>query len=287
MKKFLKFLSVLLFATLSLAFTACSGDDDPDMPGSTSISKNTQARIKEAFPGLRLDSIHPDEDGVRYPKLTYSKGLLSSYKECNSDGTVDEAISFKFEYTPDTVYIKNPWNGLYKAVIGENGLVSQLICPNGRVNNYDYNADNLLIRYDSRLKGSGQNYYEITWKDGNITSSRDYDLYEGSWYYIETKYSYSSDINKGGILFDGWIGDNGVHMGRNINDAMYYAGLLGRGPKNLPASYDYKDTWLSYSSHKDFTYTFDENGYVLYYLYYENYDGEYTNTFGPYIYTKL
>lgn len=258
---------LLLVTTLSLTFTACGDDDDePKSPPERLISKATKDQIKETFPAFRLDSIHSHRE-YNNLKMEYENGLLVAYKECYPNGNVHDGVSFQLTYTPDTVYINS-----YKAVIGENGLVQRLICPNGKVNEYNYDNQGHLIRYEiNTVDKMYKPYIEIKWENDNISSYRYHfqfedDIPNGPWSYSDVFYTYSDKSNLAGILpparMDNWIRESGRSVGYGINVVLYYAGILGRGTKNLPkTSYE---IWKSGQQDmtRSVTYNLNESGYV-------------------------
>lgn len=255
----------MFVTTISVNFVSCDGDnnDVPKDPSSGSVSNLTKEQIQSTFSGLRIDSIHSSDEWNNI-KMEYADGLLISYKECYPDGSVHDGVDFKLVYTPDTIYVNR-----YKAVIGNNGLVSQLICPTGKVNKYEYDNDSHIIKYDIALTKQNDRYYELNWENGNISSVRDNSYEAGTWMIYETSYTYSEDINIGGILPSdrSWIDDSGYSVGYGINNVLYYAGLLGRGTKNLPksCSYRYQVSTNKYYEYKgNYVYRLDDSGYVIY-----------------------
>lgn len=253
---------LLLVATFSLTLASCSDNDEPKNEFNHTSSL-TEEQIKNTFIGLRLDSIHSHISHGNI-KLEYQKNLLVSYKECYEDGSVHDGVSFNLKYTPDTIFINN-----YKAIIGDNGLVAKLICPSGKVNEYEYDEHSHLIRYEVDVVSiKDKEYYEISWVDDNVISYRNYyqreeDVPNGPWQYYDVFYSYTTDLNIGRILPPlrtyTWINDVGRSVGYGINEVLYYAGLLGRGTKNLPKSN--KRSIDKYGG-ATFLYILNDEGYV-------------------------
>lgn len=259
-----------LIATLSFTLVSCS-DDEPGGEGTTfSVSSVTESQIKATFPGLRLDSIKSSKDYDNI-KITYDGDLLVSYKECYTDGKVHDGVFFTLTYSKDTVYVNN---GSCKAVIGDNGLVEKLILPFGKINSYTYDEENHLIRYDVDIaRSDDKQYYELTWENGNVVTFRNNYQYQleipdGPWHYEDFRYTYSSDENIAGLLpvncpVGCWINDTGLSMGSDVNLVLYYAGLLGRGTKNLPMTISQKyDHEEEFREIKKFSYILNESGYV-------------------------
>lgn len=245
---------------------ACSGDE-PDSPGK--VSELTMNAIKETFPGLRVDSI-----GSYYEygniKLTYESSLLVSYKECYDDGRIHDGVNFTLKYEKDTVRLYRG-NVVYRAAIGPNGCVKELICPTGRVNYYSYDDARHLLKYDIEIKSvSSVDYHEITWENGNVVHfRRTYTKEDGvSTSYCDYYYTYDSQLNHAGLLpplrcVYQWIDDCGVSVGYGVNNALYYAGLLGVGTKNLPiTSRNRYESGQQNQTYK-FYYELDDDGYVV------------------------
>ncbi len=247
-------MSVLLVATLSIILFACNGDE-PDFKGeSGNVSKETLAQIKETFPGMRLDSIHyyhDDDDGLvvcRVDELEYDGPLLIAYRN------MDEGSAIYVKYSQDTVYIKR-YGEKYTAILGKNGLVESVMLSLNSdtiINYYKYNSENQLIRFGTRTRPIDVSCHcEITWNNGNVSKVKEfyyenYDLgnsaiTQGKLRWVETTYSYTSDLNTGAIqpsYYYSWLQARKIAGGKSfvineVNRVLYYAGLLGRGTKNL------------------------------------------------------
>lgn len=280
-------MGMLLVAILSMILFACNGDEPGIKGESGNVSKATLAQIKETFPGMRLDSIHFSWGG--YIKLQYKGDLLTLYRECDENGKTHDAEWFEFEYTPDTIYINRNKAYPYKAVIGSNGLVAELLCPHATVsvNTFTYNEQNQIIRLESCLDNDAcKDYYEVSWNGDNVTSVLDYYHYDGEattgpFHCGVYKYSYTSMVNPGRILpwGDNWLTTKGATRADDIYYALYYAGLLGRGTSNLYSSYSHK--WENGEIYNSpvVSYTMDEEIDNVLYAYKKDRYGEYSREY--------
>lgn len=248
---------------LLITTAACdsNGDNEPGANSDSKASQNTVKAIKTVFPGLRIDSIASYKEYGNI-KITYDGDLLTSYKECYTDGKVHDGVYFTLEWGKDTITIRN-YAMTYKAAIGPNGCVNTLICPNGKVNRYEYDSDMRLLKYDRELVDINDNeQWELTWQEGNMVKGlRTYK--NGA---NEHLYEYSDQDNKAGILnpYDRqwWIDDSGLSKGDGINAVLYFAGVLGKGTASLPTSSSGRFVNESYIRECPYTYNFDNDGYV-------------------------
>lgn len=264
-----KWLILVLIPVSSLCLSSCGSDDDePEGGFKDKVSSQTKAAITSTFPGLRLDSINSHEDYGNI-KITYRNGLLNTYAELYSNKHVHDGVYWRFRWTSDTVFMTCN-SKTYKGVFGENGCMEKLICPNGVINSYEYN-DGYLIKYHYDLtRHPDDEFMELTWENGNVKKSRSYYRYEDSndkeLHYVDVNYTYGEDINIAGLLPPlrsyNWIKDAGLSVGYGVNEAMYYAGILGKGTNNLPIYSSNKYYDGQQNQHYSFEYYFDEEGYV-------------------------
>lgn len=270
MSKLLKLLMFVFISTISTCIISCSDNDEPE---TVNISSETKSAIASTFSGLRLDSITSNEVSYGNIKIEYEKNLLISYKRCRANGNIEDGVNFTFTWTIDTVYIQCGVDN-YKAVIGENGLIANLICPNGKTNNYTFNESNQLISYNyDTVSGKDDEKYVLTWEDGNVTVCRKWLRYDGetNLEYYDYFFQYTDTPNVAGILPScynsyTWISDEGRSVRYDINKALYYAGLLGAKTNNLVSS-SYQIVYGGINKGKklqslDYEYTYDEKGYV-------------------------
>lgn len=275
-----KLLKYLMFILVAIAVASCSDDDGPDGDGSSGkVSSQTEAMIKQTFPGMRLDSIarlNPRQEMclVTSTKLSYNGNLLSSYIV-----RLDDGGSFDLKYSKDTVYVND---GAYKGILGANGLIEKLICRSGKINEFVYDSENRLIRYNPEVADpEDTRYTDLEWQDGNIVKTISHypktdnygniisDLERG----VRTKvFTYGTDLNSAGLQIPGyeWIDDIGYSMGYGVYQALYYAGLFGPVSKNLPVSrlditgsegFDGRVHYTLYYNYV-YDYEFDSEGYV-------------------------
>ncbi len=253
-------LSILVFAVTSCG---SNGDEPGEDRNSDKKAGNLSiAAVKSVFPGLRIDSIASFKEYGNI-KITYDGDLLASYSERYNDGRVHDGVYFTLEWTRDTVYVRN-YSKIYKAVIGADGYVSKLICPNGKTNIYEYDAELRLVKYDEELYVINDNQrWELSWDGGNMVRGL---RISKSGSYSEYLHTYGSQDNKAGLLPPDdmlwWINDSGLSMGCDVNAALYFAGLLGRGTATLPTQtyYKHRDNPTGVSS--KFSYKTNSDGYV-------------------------
>ena len=252
---------------------SCSGDDSDEPQSGFHVPSETVKRIDEMFGSQRLDSISFGDYEI---KLRYEGRYLTSYKEFY-EKELHDGVSFSLVWDKDTVRIKSSYR-TYRAAIGSNGLVEKLYCPSGKVNTYTYDSDNQLIEYDVELVDIDDNQrMELKWTDGNVVEAKeifsdgDYEMYY---------YTYGNDDNTAALLppcrRNCWITDAGLSWGNDINIALYYAGLLGKGTANLPIVS--RSKWSSGQSGRlcEFEYEIDDDGLVksVFDSYWVKYDGK-------------
>lgn len=264
-----KLLEYLMFILVAIAVASCSDDDGPDGDGSGGkVSSQTEAMIKQTFPGMRLDSIsrftyNYDTQGMKLrwtKKLSYAGNLLTSYIVRNDDGG-----SFDLKYSKDTVYVND---GAYKGILGANGLIEKLICRSGKINEFVYDSENRLIRYNPDIADPADGgYIDLEWQDGNIVKTVQHSPHKDNdgniipdveWVVYTGVFTYGTDLNLAGLQIPEyeWIDDIGYSMGYGVYQALYYAGLFGPVSKNLPVSSDKR----GYT--REFDYELDLEGYV-------------------------
>lgn len=264
-----KLLKYLMFILVAIAVASCSDDDGPDGDGSGGkVSSQTEAMIKQTFPGMRLDSIsrftyNYDTQGMKLrwtKKLSYAGNLLTSYIVRNDDGG-----SFDLKYSKDTVYVND---GAYKGILGANGLIEKLICRSGKINEFVYDSENRLIRYNPDIADPADGgYIDLEWQDGNIVKTVQHSPHKDNdgniipdveWVVYTGVFTYGTDLNLAGLQIPEyeWIDDIGYSMGYGVYQALYYAGLFGPVSKNLPVSSDKR----GYT--REFDYELDLEGYV-------------------------
>lgn len=257
-----KFIYTVLLL-LSAVLFSCSSDE-PNDSNVGKVSKKTHEAIKAVFPNERLDSIK----GYGRYVLKYKGNLLASYVQSGDGG------NFEFKYSENSVFV-TCGGSTYEAIIGDNGYVSALICPSGKVNYYTYDDDGHLVEYDANLANNNYySHYELIWENGNMTTAIEHHNYEDYPDMFKTSsysYIYNNVENIGGLLTpyynNHWITDCGLSRGYGINEALYYAGLLGIGTKNLVVS----ARWNSNPTRTENTYSYnlDDEGYVTSFVWYE------------------
>jgi hypothetical protein len=290
----------ILIALLACCVSSACSDDNDDINTSdgktntSQVSAQTLHAIRETFTSIRLDSIH-SHDSFGNIKIEYDGDLLVSYKECYNGGSVHDGSAFDVKWSKDTVYVIGV-KGTFRAVIGNNGCVASLICPCGKTNNYEYDSERNLIRYDVNIADPDcLNFNELDWQDGNVTKCKQY--YKSSdsdeiKHRRDLFYGYDTTLNIAGILtpFDtySWIEDEGYSIGYGVNTVLYYAGLIGNRTKNIP-NYS-ANLWESGNSNQRYYFTYQLNEYnapetVFARIEYGN-KGYYTEESDSYFYTE-
>lgn len=256
---FKKFLSVALISSVSLAFVACSDDDDdPVVPGST---------ITEVFPegtpaNVGGAKITTNAQGQVTAVVNGTETVSFSYEPITRATTFDVTMTIKDVNYPDETAV-------YYLKLNKQGYVEYAL----EVETYETESEEQewwftynnagQLNYMKRTEGGGENGFEIcniTYADGDITKVVNTEERtdgntgdDGSEYTI----SYvSGDVktaiaNKGAImLFDDCFG---IDMDDMAN--AYYAGLLGKATKNLPVKRAY-----SPDDYCTFAWTLNSNG---------------------------
>lgn len=203
---------------------SCSGDDSDEPQSGFRVPSETVKRIDEMFGSQRLDSIYYGNDyGL---KIVYDGKYLKTY-EMFYEGTIYDGISYYVSWDNDTVRINNG-SRIWRAAIGPNGLVEKLYEPSGDVRTFLYDSDNHLLEcnYPGTQKYSIDKF-ELKWSDGNIVKAKF--TYHGL---SDRIYWYTYDIqsNIAALLPHSLLS----WTMSNLDDVLYYAGLLGKGTANLP-----------------------------------------------------
>ncbi|MCH5175154.1 MAG: DUF4595 domain-containing protein [Prevotellaceae bacterium] len=277
MKNFVKWgVASLLMAAMCVNFCSCSeNDDDKDKHGIGNGDDNGKDN-----PDVGNGSLVVNPSNVFTGLMP--KSVMGATFTYNSDGQVVEVVTedgerLSFTYgsglvsraiNPErTIKVVGEWF-ILNMEVGDNGFVRY--CEEVYIDDEDdyeidtwefgYNSDGQL-NYMKRSEG-GNEVTNITYQNGNITKvkMRSEEDGEGSDYTVGyTSASYPTMIeNKGCLmLFDETFGIDMDEMWY-----VYYAGLLGKPTKNLPAfltetySDSPSDTYI-----ETFTWQFNSDGY--------------------------
>lgn len=239
--------AVIIAATMSSVFTACSDDDNSDEPG-TAITQNR--RIKTInYNGYNLTC------ELAYDENNRLTGFVGKY--ANNDFEFNQSIA----YNDGMVIITGEADsndGEWQYQLNDKGFAKS--CQFTSNEQYSYYSNDYTISFNysgDYLNGItvtdeyGDSNYTFTINNGNLTSC------SGGYKSWKLEYDGSYE-NKSGVI-------NPV-----IEDllwecmAAYYAGILGKPYKNLPSSF----TEISeHVSSTNYIYGFDDDGYVTSYTY--------------------
>lgn len=239
MKAFKKLAVVFTVSALCLGFSACSDDDENDgpvVPGSTvsevfpeglptsfdgnTITKNSQGQVVKISDNdgteVTFEYVTSRADVKAYDVLMtlYEDGK----KDCdfkirlNNRGFAEYALQTSIDSYDNSTYT-DEWYFSYNG----DGRLTQLKRSEG--------ADEGLFEVDDIIYAGG-NIIRVNHTDGESDSENDI---------AEIAYDSTPVVNKGGImLFDECFG---IDMDEFA--VAYYAGLLGKATKNLPAKRTY------------------------------------------------
>lgn len=266
MKKLLKTGSVVMFLVAGcVGFTACSDDNnEPDVfvnptPGEVNPSNVFKGQMPKSVAGTQI--IHN------------SKGLVTEIK--TSDGktvTFEYPSNTRAEESQNKVMMKIVEDGNvteYVMTIGENGFVSDAYykyMPS--YGNHEYEEGDWSFKYDAEghltygyydhVDEQGSDTYSVTikWENGNIVNTFKDDGWD-NYTHLYTSATQKTAIENKGALF---MFESIYPVEIYDFEWVYYAGMLGRGPKNLAvASYEDSDS----DELSEYEWTLDANGYPV------------------------
>ncbi|MDE7180861.1 MAG: DUF4595 domain-containing protein [Muribaculaceae bacterium] len=263
MDKFLKMCAAVLYSTaMCVCFTSCSDDNDEpgggnDAPGVVHPANVFTGKMPESVAGT---TIHRN-----------SEGLVTEMRTV--DGTVitfDYVTASRAENADNTVVMTVDDDGdktFYSMSIGHNGFVSKAYVKYKEAGQHEYeegvwtlsydNAGHLTKAHHDYVDEQGEQDYTVTiqWKDDNIIKTYKDNGWD-SYTYQYTNSIYTKPLENKGAVF---TFENIYPIEVYDFEWVYYAGLLGKGPKNLAISATeiYDDE--SYTT--NFVWTLDANGY--------------------------
>lgn len=252
----LKFITLAACAAMTMSLASCSDDDNngPDVPDVVVPGTTTE----EVFP----EGVPSNVDGMEI--TTNDKGQVTSIKDGNETvsfkyGTFSRATNFDVlmeirdaEYPNDDIdiYLQLNDKGFVKYAL-------EVYTGGGYSDDewwFEYNADGQL-NYLKRTEGDNEES-RITYVNGDATSvsvtSDDHKTPS------VREISYTSDLvttpiaNKGGIM----LFDSTLSVDMDEMEVAYFAGLLGKGTKNLPV----KLLYLSDNGYRTFAWTLNTAG---------------------------
>lgn len=251
MKKTINFLLVLFTVT---SFVACSSSEE----------YVSSYRIKEVFPGMRLDSVTSRNQTDMNFKLKYIGDKLVEYGEYLENGEVHKSRLFKLDWKKNRIDI---YNGVREelmcyAIVGDNQFVKECYDPEGNLLYvFTYDTDGHLIHYNTDpMSYESPDYNVLKWENGNLISFEEH--YGGVLY---SEYSEFMHENAGGIAHLGSRLGTSAY-GEFLNSlmhisALYYAGMLGLGTEYYPSSYRWRRSGGKWSGGSLGVTT--KNGYVI------------------------
>lgn len=226
------------------------------------------------------DGVKNPTPGVVNPQNVFTEKMPSevggSQLTLNSDGLVTNILTadgkiISFEYgvgsrADNTVIMTVDDDGdktFYTMTIGSNGFVSNAYVKYKEAGQHEYeegvwtlsydNAGHLTKAYHDYVDEQGEEDYtvNIQWEDGNIIKTyKDYGWDSYTYQYTNSKYTRAIE-NKGALFMFEDVYPIEVYD----FEWVYYAGMLGKGPKDLAVS----ATQDSYT--EIYIWTLDANGY--------------------------
>lgn len=239
MKTFRVIGMALLVILVSVNFTACSDDDDDPPPTNPT---GTLVNPADVFPNGMPKSV----GGMVI--TTNAQGLVTQIVDGDKTATFTypEAVTSRAMQTYDVkLLVKNNHGDeydhgytTYYINLNEKGFMTCATEEDGDKTWFDYNADWQVnqVRYEEKEDLAQNETAKVTYANGNIIAMDYYDkngkpLTEGDGNHYKFEYGATPILNKGGImLFDECFG-----FDINELEYVYYAGMMGKGTKNLPA----------------------------------------------------
>lgn len=236
MKNFRKTFFVFMLSLMTFSFTSCYKDENENNEPDTGVNNGKPG---DAASFLNLTSV--GEFKIYYDSQNRPEKLMSDWEEIIID-YVNGKILINDEGDEEVWDVKFDKNGLISELsIDKNSSLDGL----GQKTILNY-KDGYLIKGVTSEKTDGYSYdisFNNIWDKGNLTKiTADYTQVEGKYKdtgKIDVSYKYSNVSNK--------------YLQMPLSIGMYYPsvfaqifpqlGLMGYGPKNLPSSLKYKDTW--------------------------------------------
>lgn len=256
--------AALLLAAMCVGFSACSDDnDEPEGGNKTSGLVNPSNVFTGQLPkSVAGTTITRNTDGL-VTEIKTADGKVITFDYPAQTRATEKSDNVKMTVIEDDIKTE------YDMIIGSNGFVSKsyvkITSANPNENeegtwSFTYDAQGHLINAQhvyNDVYGEGNYSVTLQWKDDNIIKTFKDD---GSWdnyTYEYTSSDYPTAIeNKGAIFMFEDIYPIEVYD----FEWVYYAGMLGKGPKNLAvACYEYDEV----DDIIDFIWTLNPNGYPI------------------------
>lgn len=245
--------------TVSCAFVSCSDDnDEPNQtPQLVNPSNVFTGKMPSEFNGSKLtlnsDGLVTKIQTAEGKVITFEYGIESRAE--NADNNVVMTVEDDGDQT------------FYSMTIGSNGFVSKAYVKYKEAGEHEYeegvwtlsydNSGHLTKAYHDYTDEYGEDDYTVTiqWNDNNIVKTYKDSGWDAYIYqYTNSKYTKAIE-NKGAIFMFEDIYPIEIYD----LEWVYYAGMLGKGPKDLAVSATEKDEDESYTV--NFIWTLDDNGY--------------------------
>ena len=264
MGNFLKMRTAALFlAVMCVGFTSCSDDNDEpgggnDTPGVVNPSNVFTGEMPKSVAGTTINR--------------NSEGLVTEMKMADGKTvTFEYLVKSRAAETQNTVIMKVIDGDVktdYIMTIGANGFINKahIKVDTGSPKEseegdwkFEYDSDGHLTNgYYDYTDEQGHNTYSVTikWKDGNIIKTYKDDGWD-SYTHLYTSETYKTPLENKGALF---MFESIYPVEIYYFECAYYAGMLGKGPKNLAvASYEYDEK----DELSEYIWTLDKNGYPI------------------------
>lgn len=250
----------------SAGLAACSNSDDEpavseiQTPGVVNPSNVFTGKMPVNVGGTSF--VRNAEGLVTEIRTTDGKTITFTYLSYSRMAGDDSRVVMAIDYYGDRT--------VYDLTIGSNGFVSKSYVKMGEPGDHEYEEGEWQFTYDAEghlLKGihtyidyygAGNYSVNLRWENGNIVKTwkdgeeEDWDSYT----YSYTSAEYPTMLENKGALF---MFESIYPVEVYEFEWLYYAGMLGKGPRNLAVSRTEVDEDGSYTEY--FTWTLDENGY--------------------------
>lgn len=247
MKSIKKLFMIGLTSIVCAGFIACSSDDD-----------EKEVTLPTVFEGKRIAQYETTINGItERKKFQYDNGKLISYSEyeISNKETIEDKYTIEYGNQVRISWQDGNDSEVCTYSLNENGFATSAILVTKEDEDvwnthytFEYDTNGYLIKITEKSDGEDAKIIEIERNDGDVLSFS----YDDSQY----TYTYTSNINKGGILpiDNGWLDvEAELHIA-------YYAGILGKPTKHLIASQKEKFGYNSYE--ETYEYVLDADEYV-------------------------
>lgn len=255
---------IMMLAAACVGFASCSDDNDETggfvnpTPGMVNPSNVFTGKLPVNVGGLSI--------------IRNAEGLVSEMRTAEG-----ETIKFDYLYSKaaeNHVTMSVIEDGIstdYDLTIGSNGFVTKAYVKIGNSGDKEYEEGTWTMSYDNEghltkanhvyvdVYGEEDYTVNLQWKNGNPEKTwkdgeeEDWDSYT----YLYTSASYPTLIENKGSLF---MFEDVYPVEVYEFEWLYYAGMLGKGPKNLAVAHyengDEEDVYVT-----DYVWTLDNNGY--------------------------